>query len=375
MLLRLLQGQNRKMSKQPPNSNWKKVKVLGGTISYQGGKEMDEVVRDLNDRLKERLKDREAKAAERAGKAPPDLTPRPYLVAFIDILGFGNEIQCAETDQDLQKAYAKIRLVQKEFQQPSAADDPDEQSDLNLDSGRRVIALSDAVVVAITPNCPTGPVMGPHDLFGFAIYELMLAQAICAASHGIFVRGGISHGSFFFEDGVLLSPALARAYELESKYADYPLIVISESTRRAILSVSNADYEPGDDPTQRLFAKHGRRKWKGEQLYFLDYMNEMREESHRGWMPEDRRDYLDAKERGDEQRMLAAIERRDLKDAAYFLEGHRRRLEEAYHASLTERVRKKYRWLMKYHNRSFRNDLEYIRDQVIDLSKFQLPSK
>jgi len=104
-------------------------------------------------------------------------------------------------------------------------------------------------------------------------------------------------------------------------------------------------------------------------------MNEMCEESHRGWMPEDRRDYLDAKERGDERRMLAAIERRDLKDAAYFLEAHRRRLEEAYHSSVSERVRKKYRWLMKYHNRSFLHDLEYIRDQVIELSKFQLPGQ
>jgi len=52
-------------------------------------------------------------------------------------LGFGNEIQRAETDADLKSAYAKIRLVQKEFQKPSAAEDPEEQARLNLDIGRR----------------------------------------------------------------------------------------------------------------------------------------------------------------------------------------------------------------------------------------------
>ena len=362
------------MSKPPSKSNWKKVKVPGATISYQDVKKNDEIVKDLSDRLKKAAKEREAKAAERAAKARPDLTPRPFLVAFIDILGFGNEIQRVETQEELQRAHAKIRLVQKEFQKPSAAEDPEEQSVLNSDSGRRVIALSDAVVVAITPSCPALSVMGPYDLLGFAIYELLLAQAICAVSHGIFVRGGISHGPFFFEDDILLSPALARAYDLETNYAVYPLIVVPDSTRQAILNTPKEHYAPGTDPTPRYFAKHGRRKWRGEQLYFLDYAPVMLEDAHRGWTPEDHCDYLDAKNKGDEQEMQAALNRRALKDAAYFLELHRRKLEEASFANGAERIRKKYRWLMKYHNRSFRHDLEYVCDQVIDLSKFQ-PTK
>ncbi len=101
----------------------------------------------------------------------------------------------------------------------------------------------------------------------------------------------------------------------------------------------------------------------------------MLKEDHRGWLAEDYRDYLEAKKQGDLERAQAALDRRALKDAAYFLDGHRRRLEDAYNANELERVRKKYRWLMNYHNRSFRHDLDYVRDQVIDLAKFQPPNK
>jgi len=140
--------------------------------------------------------------------------------------------------------------------------------------------------------------------------KYLLCTVFCKP--GIFVREAVSHGSFFFQDDVLLSPALANAYELESKYADYPLIVLPESTRRAILKAPKKfNYKRGTDPTPRFFTKHG--------------VN---------------------------------------------LDGHRRRLEDAYNANELERVRKKYGWLMNYHNRSFRHDLDYVRDQVIDLAKF-----
>src|SRR5205814_2126885 len=136
----------------------------------------------------------------------PDLRPRPHLVAFIDILGFGRELENAKTEEGLKKAYAKVRKVQEEFQFAGASEDPDHQLENNADYGRRVIAVSDSIVVAITPNCPMCPIMGGYDLLGYALFELIVAQARCACQ-GIFVRGGMSHGLFFFENDVLLSPA------------------------------------------------------------------------------------------------------------------------------------------------------------------------
>jgi hypothetical protein len=317
-----------------------------------------------------------AKEALRAARAAnlPDLTPHQCLVAYIDILGFGYEIERANTKADLERAYEKVRLVQKEFQKESAVDDRKEQALTNRDYGRRVIALSDAVVVVVTPNCPAVSAMGAYDHLGFAVFELIVSQVRCAVSHGIFVRGAVSHGSFFFEDDVLLSPALARAYELESRHAEHPLIVVPEETRDAILKVpKKGHYAPGVDPTPRYFAKHGRKKWRGRPLYFLDYAPVMLHEDHRGWLPEDYRDYLAATRKGDHKRAQAALNRRHLKDAAFFLKWHRKRIEDAYALAGSERVRRKYRWLMHYHNSSFRHNLPYLRQQVIDLRRFPAP--
>ncbi len=365
-----------------PQRNPKKTVIKlpgkgGGTIRHFAEKDspLAKTLKGMPAWLRALDAERKAKAAAKAAKPPPDLRPKPHLVAFIDILGFGRELESARTEEDLRKCYAKVRKVQQEFQLHTADDEPATRLEQNADYGRRVIGLSDSIVVAITPNCPMTPIMGGYDLLGYALFELILAQARCACQ-GIFVRGGISHGPFFFEDDVLLSPALARAYELETNYAEHPIIVVPESTRQAVLGVpKKGHYAPGADPTPTYFSRNGQRKWRGEQLYYLDYFRVMLHEDHRGWLPEDHRDYLDAKEKGDHERAQAALNRRALKDAAFFLKWHRKRIEEAYAATSSERVRQKYRWLMKYHNRSFRNDVEYLRDEVIDFSKFQPVAK
>jgi hypothetical protein len=354
-------------------SRTKELHFPGGSIRFPLGADLAtaRMAKAIAKGMKARKEEEKAKAAAKATLPPPDLRPKPHLVAFVDILGFGRELESAKTEEDLKRIYAKVRKVQEEFQFAEACDEPKEQSENNADYGRRVIALSDSIVVAITPKCAMQPLMGGYDLLGFALFELIVAQARCAL-HGVFVRGGLSHGPFFFENDVLISPAQARAYDLETNYAEYPLIVVPESTRLAVLKVPKmGSCAPEADPTPRYFIKYGRRQWKGEQLYYLDYMGVMLEEDHRGWSPEDRKEYLAARKSGDDHLAQELLNRRAKKDAAYFLHWHRRRLEEAYAATSSEKVRKKYRWLMKYHNRSFRNDVEYLRDEVIDLSKFQ----
>lgn len=305
----------------------KKVKVPGATITYAPTKSNDDMIGRLRENLQEKAAKRLAREAERAAN-PPDLTPRACLVAFIDILGFGHEIEKACTKEDLERIYKKVRLVQKEFGKDSAADDPEEQLEINTNFGRRILALSDAIVVVITSHCPATDAMGGYDFFGFAMYDFLLAQTRCAVAHGIFVRGAISHGSFFFEDDVLLSPALARAYELESKHADYPVIVVPEATRRAIFEVpKKGHYARGADPTPNYFTRHGRRNWRGEPLYFLNYAPVMVNDQHRGMLPEDRKNYLNARRKGDVARAQAAIDRSALKDAAFFLKWHRKQIE------------------------------------------------
>lgn len=364
------------MKEQPRSAEQKTVRSEGGAITYAASEGSEKIVNELIGKLKATTEHRTTVEKTKAEKPMPDLTPNVCLVAFIDILGFGHEIEAAESKEDLERIYQKVRIVQNVFQKESAADDPEEQSEMNSNYGRRVIALSDAVVVVITPKCPASGMMGHYDHLGLAVAELITAQGICAAQHGIFVRGGISLGSFFFEDDILLSPALARAYELESKCADYPVIVLGEETREALLSVPKKGfYAPGADPTPRYFRRHGKKKWRGQAVYFLDYVPVMLGE-YDGWTSnEDYQDYMNARKEGDSERAQAAINRRYLKGSARFLKWHRKHLEDAYAASRSEKVRRKYRWVMKYHNNSFRNDVEFLKDEVVDVTRFEAPAK
>jgi len=361
------------MSKNKSKPKWKKINAAGATFSYQQGGDPDNerIAKAMAAGLKARKKEEKLKAAAKAAKPLPDLRPKPHLVAFVDILGFGHELEKAKTEDDLKCIYAKVRKVQEAFQLATACDESEHQFQNNAEYGRRVLALSDSIVVAVTPKCPMQPLMGGYELLGYALYELIIAQGQCACQ-GIFVRGGVSHGPFFFENDVLISPAQARAYDLETNAAEFPIIVVTESTRQAVLNVPKmGSYAPNADPTPPVFKKYGKRKWKGEQLYYLDYIGVMLNEDHRGWLPEDLKEYRTARKKGDDDRAQELLNVRAKKDAAFFLHWHRRRIEEAYLATPSEKVRKKYRWLMKYHNRSFQNDMEYLRDEVIDLSKFQ----
>ncbi len=68
------------------------------------------------------------------------------------------------------------------------------------------------------------------------------------AAAGFFVRGGLSVGRLHIRDGLVFGPALVEAYDLESRAAIHPRIVLSdevENSQRAALDwYSQAAYAP-----------------------------------------------------------------------------------------------------------------------------------
>ncbi|MES2764469.1 MAG: hypothetical protein V4642_01265 [Bacteroidota bacterium] len=61
------------------------------------------------------------------------------------------------------------------------------------------------------------------------IFQLLLLQK------GILVRGGISFGSYYSDENMLFSGALVKAYNLESKHANFPRIIIDEEITDKLL--------------------------------------------------------------------------------------------------------------------------------------------
>jgi hypothetical protein len=187
----------------------------------------------------------------------------------------------------------------------------------------------------------------------------------------VFVRGGVSHGSFFFENDVLISPALVQAYELESSHADHPVIAIADATRKVLLKAGgNKLYDPEGEPISSYFRRLGRKKVGGRPLHHLDYISVMVNEEHRGMLAGDRKAYFAARKKDDNAAAQELRSRSELKDAAFFLRAHRQAICRAYKATENERAREKYRWLMRYQNRSFDHNLKYVCKEVIDLEDF-----
>jgi len=185
-----------------------------------------------------------------------------HLVAWIDLLGFKEELKAADTEEKLQEAYRRIRRVHQEFDKESASANPD-QNELNHHLGKRLIALSDGLVIALNleSDSPDAEVMAPYDRIGFYLEGLKLAQTRCAF-RGDFVRGAVAIGSFWFEDDILLSPALVAAYEAETHFAKNPVIVLPRNLADLVRTGrSEAGYAPDYDPMSRLFRGC---EWLGE---------------------------------------------------------------------------------------------------------------
>jgi len=55
---------------------------------------------------------------------------------------------------------------------------------------------------------------------------------------GFFLRGGISTGSYFADDNMIFSKGLVNAYQLESKKAIYPRVIIDKNIVVRIQNIS-----------------------------------------------------------------------------------------------------------------------------------------
>lgn len=54
------------------------------------------------------------------------------------------------------------------------------------------------------------------------------------ALQGFFIRGGLSVGTLFVDDNCVYGEALIDAYELESKVAVNPIVILCENTMKLV---------------------------------------------------------------------------------------------------------------------------------------------
>lgn len=305
---------------------------------------------DIMKEVQEDAKKRELRRRELHEK---DIAAEERIVAWIDILGFSEQLQTARTKEQYRDVYHKMLFVHDAFDSPSASDEPDEQQRINEDYGRTVLALSDGLVVTASPNAEARTVMTPYDLLMSFIGDIVMAQANCAVN-GIFLRGGISIGPFYYENNILLSPALVLAYNMETERATHPIIIVDQGHIARLRELKGFNHYAIDaEPSQSYFQPFKAPDHKeGEQFFHLDYLRFLSDPgSHGFYCGADRKAFSDSENNSPEKRDRI-FQESHRKSAAAAMCQHKEKVMEAYRAAPSDRVKEKYRWLIDYQNRA-----------------------
>lgn len=272
-----------------------------------------------------------------------------HLVIFIDVLGFGDKVLAADkTAAALHRVYRKLLKVQNRFDMPAAGSEGTELVALNRSYGKTVLALSDSIVVAVDPESEAAKVRNPYDVLCLELLYVLHAQMQLLAD-GIFLRGGISHGKFFYQDELLISPALVSAHRLETKVACHPRILIGKSTLDWIRAKRGAPLLENDATRNYLRPLDEKLPPGTEPMLMLDYLPENAREFQERWVDAaDHQRYSRARSGAARTKILETKWR---KASQMVFRVHRKKVEWAYRRSKAgSPVRAKYEWLLKYHN-------------------------
>ena len=143
------------------------------------------------------------------------------IIAYIDLLGFNyalNNDDKFETLLDLLKSFSLLKgnYFEKELEGGS-----DENKRFEIRPS--VTAFSDSLIISF----PLNRILPPNGIIS-EIRQLISKIALKALDNGFLIRGGISSGRLYHQDGIILGRPFVCAYELE-KEAKMPRVVISKS--------------------------------------------------------------------------------------------------------------------------------------------------
>ncbi|MDU0459621.1 MAG: hypothetical protein RW306_12920 [Geobacteraceae bacterium] len=234
------------------------------------------------------------------------------LVAFIDILGFSQRVKNISTTKDLKDLYNDVDHVQREFE--VVVKDKSEKEYRKM-AGKDVLAFSDCLVISLGAETKWTDSEGSFETFLVEFEQIGLAQMHCIQK-GIFIRGGIDIGWWYHDSHKVISSALATSYELEGK-ADVPVIALCKKIHDYLNGHPNKEaYKHDFDPLELLRKYHD----KNMEFWFIDYLS-------------------------------ICLRAQDFyEDREFVFEVHKKQIEKAYSKANTAKIKKKYRWLSKYHN-------------------------
>lgn len=276
------------------------------------------------------------------------------MVGFFDILGFSDRVENVQSETDLLAIAATVAKIRKHFEYRPKED---HVRKLHHILGKRVLAFSDCIVTAVSINTDFARDQGLFDTLGSEIFDMAYAQ-VQSVWQGYFLRGGVDIGYWYYNRGLLVSPALVTAYKEEQRRACYPVIAISNRLYALLRDDPGRKcYSKDADPLPDQFSSF---KHPNEgRVWFLNYLRLMAKSVDWQYDRATYEAYM-AAPRESEERSKIMSDGYDRNLLAFF-ERHKDLIVSAYNAA-DEKVKAKYRFLANYHNREARLFLGKRRD-------------
>ena len=155
----------------------------------------------------------------------------PHALVYLDILGFCNFVEEAETDQD------KLKSLDKLFNEVIPREISMEGKNLAFpkDLGLQYLSCSDSIVISapVTETAPYPPIVA------VSIKSIQIAHALL--DMGFLVRGAISQGNVYRTDSNILGTGFQEAVKAE-KNTGNPKIILTDSAEKAINDLIEKGY-------------------------------------------------------------------------------------------------------------------------------------
>lgn len=151
------------------------------------------------------------------------------FVAFLDILGFKNLIYKIESEQKESSDFNRVRSILNFLHEESIESNGQHDLPIYVKEGDSLIEkeLGDPRISYIS-DCVIISTESSFDGFKSLCNKLTKFSTDIACD-GVFVRGAITYGKIYHHGPMLFGSAYQRAYELESKTAIYPRIIIDDN--------------------------------------------------------------------------------------------------------------------------------------------------
>ncbi len=181
------------------------------------------------------------------------IKPAACVIAFVDIIAFRRHIKELERLQgedrltEYQRLYDALKNEMGKKPERTLADQ-------QLGSSIEVSAFSDCTVISSSE--------ANRDA-SYRVIEAACSLGVRLLEIGLFCRGGVTRGDLFHQNGIVFGPGMVRAYELESKSAIYPRVIIEDEIAE-------------DEKLKSIYHALGGgtapiRKADGDGLYYIDF--------------------------------------------------------------------------------------------------------